>query len=544
MLALTRDRPRSFALLACVLVLPALGSGLMLDDYFLASKLRDAHGVRWTGLLDAFSFAYDVQNERELGELPWWSDDQLRLRFLRPLSALTHLVDLWLPTWLAHVESVLLLALVNLAATRWYTRLLGPGALGWALCLFTLAPGHVFVAAWLANRNALLATLFAIWSANWHERARREGGRWGWLSLACLCASLLSGELGVSTLALLLPRALFLDSAPGRWRSLAPHLAVTATWVSVHHALGYGVHASSLYVDPLGEPLAYARALARHLPMLAFSQWGLPMSSFALMMSREAALAFLLLALACLAAWVPSWRALWRDDARARFCSVAMLLALLPVAASVPHERLTPLADLPAFALLGLAMEGAGVWLRRWIASRVVLTSLLAFASAAALEAQAAPGAAPFADVARDGTRPVVFLNPPCAFYTLYLRRMRMVRRLPVPPRVRALAPGATDLELERVDAYTLRMRVMERALPWLSEAWLLRNLDAFARREPLRAGDRITLSDVQIEVRTRSGDRLSLDFRFTQPLEEMDVLQWVDGRWIPFQLPAVGFVR
>jgi hypothetical protein len=75
MLALVRDRPRSFALLACMLVLPALGSGLMLDDYFLASKLRDAHSVRWAGLLDAFSFADDVQNERELGELPYWSDD-------------------------------------------------------------------------------------------------------------------------------------------------------------------------------------------------------------------------------------------------------------------------------------------------------------------------------------------------------------------------------------------------------------------------------------------------------------------------------------
>jgi hypothetical protein len=66
MLALIRDRPRSFALLACVLVLPALGSGLMLDDYFIASKLRDAHGVRWAGLLDAFSFAYELSAVRSV----------------------------------------------------------------------------------------------------------------------------------------------------------------------------------------------------------------------------------------------------------------------------------------------------------------------------------------------------------------------------------------------------------------------------------------------------------------------------------------------
>ncbi|MET0283960.1 MAG: hypothetical protein ABW352_05800 [Polyangiales bacterium] len=528
-LDLVTRSPARFALLASLLVAPALGAGLVLDDYFLATQLRDASGVRWAGLLDAFTFAYDVRGSRELGELPWWSDDTLRLRFLRPLAALTHVVDLWFPPWVAHVQSALWLALTNLAAARWYERLLGERAAAWAVCLFALAPGHLFAAAWIANRSALLATLFGIWALSSHDRARREGAH-AWLAPILLFASLLCGELGISTFALLFAHACCLDERAGRFRALVPALVITLAWLVVHHALGYGAHASSMYLDPIAEPYAYVRGLATHLPLLAFSQWGFPIVGFAHLLAPAAMLWFALLAVAVMLCWLPSWRALWREDARARFALVAMALTYLPIAATAPHDRLTLLADVPAFALLGLILERARPPLRRWIGTRLAITTLLALASAASLQTQAAPSERAFASV---GSRPV-FVNPPSMFYTLFQRRIRQTRGEPPIDRVRALAPSVRALDVERLDARTLRLHLREPALPWFSPAWLMRTLDAFARRDPLRAGQ-VTLSDVAINV-----DDQVLDFRFTQPLEQLELLQWT-GAWTPFVPPAVG---
>jgi hypothetical protein len=532
-LDLVRRSPGRFALLATLLVIPALGSGRVLDDYFLATQLRDTNGVRWAGLLDAFTFAYDVHVSRELGELPWWSDDTLRLRFLRPLAALTHVVDLWFPPWVAHVQSALWFALVNLAAARWYQRLLGERAAAWAVSLFVLAPGHLFVAGWIANRSALLATLFAICASICHDRARREGAS-AWLAPLALAASLLSGELGISTFALLLAYACFLDQNAGRFRALLPALGITLSWLVAHRALGYGAHASSMYLDPLAEPLAYLRGLATHLPLLAFSQWGFPVVALVHLLSPEAARIFTLFAVAIMVIWLPCWRALWRDEARARFALVAMMLAYLPVAATALHDRLTLLADLPAFALLGVILECAGPWLRRWFGTRLTISMLLALASAASLETQAAPSERSFAGIGRDPTRTPVFVNPPSMFFTLFQPRIRIVQGGPPLERVRALAPSAKEVEVERLDTTTLRLHLREPALPWFSPAWLMRTLDAFARRAPLRSGQ-VTLSDLAITVHDQT-----LDVRFARPLDRYELLQWT-GAWVPFVPPHVG---
>ena len=95
--------PRSLALIVLVGVLiaaPTLAAGLLLDDVLVRMRLTGAQTawgeVAWWEL---YTFARPDLNAdlRAAGFHPWWSDLAVQMRFFRPLSAATHLLDyqLW-----------------------------------------------------------------------------------------------------------------------------------------------------------------------------------------------------------------------------------------------------------------------------------------------------------------------------------------------------------------------------------------------------------------------------------------------------------------
>jgi hypothetical protein len=256
-------RPPLLAALAALLALPALWTGLQLDDYAQRAALRDRTGA--AGLapatLDLFVFLDgDAARTRALiahGDMPWWTLPTARVAFWRPLSALTHWLDhqLWpeLPTMM-HAHSLFWLAGVVAASAVLYRRLMGntPVA-GLAAALYALDAAHGFGAAWLANRNGLCAALFGALALLAHHRWRQGGGRGAmWRSCLWLACGLLSAEAAVATLAYLAAYALCLESGPRRARllSLAPALLIVGAWRVLHRALGYGSWGTA-YVDPL-----------------------------------------------------------------------------------------------------------------------------------------------------------------------------------------------------------------------------------------------------------------------------------------------------
>src|SRR5688572_30008975 len=98
-------------LLAVLLTLPSLFSGLAFDDFLqrLRARGEDPFGHH---RLDIFNFCWDprdVEIGRQIGLLPWFTREHTRLAFLRPAASLTHFVDynLW-PNqpWLMHVQSL------------------------------------------------------------------------------------------------------------------------------------------------------------------------------------------------------------------------------------------------------------------------------------------------------------------------------------------------------------------------------------------------------------------------------------------------------
>jgi hypothetical protein len=96
-----RRAPLFAALLAFVLMLPALRTGSVGDDYFHRMVLLrlGEWGAATNPVWDLFSFAPTrlIPWIVNTGYLPWWMDPGINISPARPLTALTHVLDyaLW-----------------------------------------------------------------------------------------------------------------------------------------------------------------------------------------------------------------------------------------------------------------------------------------------------------------------------------------------------------------------------------------------------------------------------------------------------------------
>ena len=104
---------------------------------------------------------------------------------------------------------------------------------GLAILIYAIDDAHGMPVGFLANRNSLLATFFGVLAVLAHHQWRGEGKR-RWLAVGPVlyCMSLLSAEVGVSSLAYLMAYVLALDR--GTWRarcvSFIPYIVVTVAW--------------------------------------------------------------------------------------------------------------------------------------------------------------------------------------------------------------------------------------------------------------------------------------------------------------------------
>ena len=113
---------------------------------------------------------------------------------------------------LMHLHSLLWLALLAWAATLLYRETLGATwAAGLAALLYAVDDAHAAPAAYIANRNALVATAFGVLCLLCFARWRRQGWRPGAvLSPALLALALAAGEIALATAAYLGSYALLL----------------------------------------------------------------------------------------------------------------------------------------------------------------------------------------------------------------------------------------------------------------------------------------------------------------------------------------------
>jgi hypothetical protein len=578
-------------LLGVLLAVPTLSNRLVLDDLLLMRRLEPGRRSGWAG--DMFTFASgapgDARRAMDAGDLlPWWTSPELRVSFFRPLSAASHALDamLWPRTaWLMQAHSLLLYALLLMVVSGLYgevartsrptTALAGNGSAAlFALAFFALDDSHGATLSWLANRSALLTTLLgaaALWS---HHRLRAQGWRPGaLLAPGLLAGALLAGEAAIATLGYLVAYAMFIEppSAAGqgryrRWLSLAPSLAVTLVWQIVYRVLHHGVSGSGVYADPLAAPAQFTRSLATNALALAGAELGL--TSADLLAWGPPACVPLVLGAAVLgiASLIAMARPVLRARPTARFWAAGASLALLPISAGLPGDRLLLFVSVGAMGLLGELLDW---YLPRWRAPRssdcpprvplpageralrLVSIGLLCrrtvFALALlpirthAMQTFALGADSADAAIQRYGADAdtVVFVNTPVAPDVSYLAARWALAHDPAPPRVRWLAESRDGVRVTRTGPHTLRIAPEGGFLGQATEK-LYRD-----RRHRLEPGQTIRMAGMTASVVavTDDGRPSVVDFTFTDDLQRHGQLwlTWKDGRYQPFPLPRSG---
>jgi hypothetical protein len=555
--------------LAVLLCLPALGSGLCSDDFVHRAVLRGSgpFPAAEHPLLDLFAFvspsAPHAKQWQDLGFFPWFADPQLSIAFLRPLAAASHLLDM--RAWpdavvLHHAHSLIWLALAVGLAALLYRRVGGPGAaMGLATLLFAVEDAHALPAAWLANRNALLALSFGVLGLLTHLRWRRTGRvRDLLLAVVAMAAALLCGEAALGALAYLVAWQLCLDG--GRWRArllpIAPYAALVLAWRGTYEAMGYGVRASGLYIDPGHQPLDFARALIERGPLLLAGQWlQAPLDAWVVLPPERravAAVAGVAVVLGLAALMLP----LLLRSRQARFWALGMALSTVPLCATFPMDRLLIFTGLGAAPLLALMVRdqgwldaparASGLRLRRGVLALLLVlhlpiaalllsvkgaTAMQVFVPARALEEH-------FGGVEDLEERTVVLVNGHdlLGLTMVYTFSETMGR---TPRRLLQLGSVMTPLEVTRTDERTLELRQARGLLSMAFDTLM---------RDPGRGfavGERIERPDATVELLELTPEGLPLRWRvrFAQPLEDpgYHFARMVWGGAEAWPLPAVG---
>jgi hypothetical protein len=252
------------ALLAGAVVVPSLGMGYAADDFLHLAALEGMDTP--AGPLDLFTFARGDPEHTlpfiEHGPYPWWTFPGVKLAFFRPLSSALAFAEHALfgrAPLLAHLHSLLWYVALAAVAAALYQRTLSSRVAVLAAVLFAIDDAHFMPAAWIANRNALIAgvpALLGLWA---HLRAREEGWRPGYAwSVLGFCIGLAGGEVALAAFAYLFAYEL---SREERWSrrlvALAPAAVIGLAYVIAYKALGYGARDSAIYVDPVSTPLRY-----------------------------------------------------------------------------------------------------------------------------------------------------------------------------------------------------------------------------------------------------------------------------------------------
>jgi hypothetical protein len=564
-----RRFPLVVAVLAALVLVSALTGGWQLDDHFQRSRILgygDANPIQ-------IFVPYDgnprhIEQQMELGTLPWWASRDLHLAFLRYTSTLTTLLDyrLW-PDHpeLMHLHSLLWLSAAVLAAALLYREILGATwVAGLAALLYAVDGAHAVPAGYLANRNALIASCFGFFGILAFVRWREHGRRWSrWLSVLLLALALSAGEMGLATAAYLLSYALILDRGTMRakLRRLLPHVGVLGAWALIYRVGNFGSSGSGFYLDPLRDPFGFAAGFCQRAAFLLMGQWTPVPAEMSLVFAPDTASAlhlrvFSLVVIAVLAGlFIP----LTFRDRVARFWGLGVLLSLMPIAAVGPENRLLGFVGLGSMGLLAqlaqaaFAGTSAGPASRAWrglsLAALVILLPLHLIAAPRLGIARVAYQAnvssrmlRAIASVPNDPTiamQDLVLVNPPDHIYLVTaIPVVKQLEKLPVPRRLRALSSGSA-MEITRVGPRSLRVRFPSGFFPSVFSRYVRSQNDRFS------SGQRVELPGLSILVESLDpqGDPEQVLYEFSVPLEDPSLrwMRWQDGVYVPWSPPAVG---
>ncbi len=275
LLSLLASRGAGWAglVVALAFAVPSVGSGFSSDDDIILPALEGNRldAPPWYDLYYFAGRALDDVVGR--GILPWWSAPHLRLHLVRPLPSALIALDHAIFGHAAigyHLHSLLWLTALLLLARSFFLRVLDPPVATLALFVFAFSPNFTLAARLVAARH-ILVTAVAVASGLLLLVQSEASPKRRWAAAVAFSLGLAAGEGGLAGLAFWATYEMLGPSArTSRMRvrrALAP-LVLGMAYLVVYALVAGGAREMDLYVDPLSDPLGFAKAVAFRLPML------------------------------------------------------------------------------------------------------------------------------------------------------------------------------------------------------------------------------------------------------------------------------------
>ncbi len=550
--------------LAVVLTLPTLWNGLSFDDNFHRLVLQGNTTIvpSCSSPLNLFCFSNGDADENQrlinIGSRPWWSRNETKLCFFRPLSSISHWLDyLFWPANLAlmHAQSLVWFGTLVALVAFLYRRIIGVNwVAGLAVLFFAFDDAHSLIGS-ICNRNAVIACTFGVLCLITHDRWRRESwGTGALLSPFLLLLSLFSAEAGIATVAYLISYSLFLEKGSLRLRiiSLIPYGFVLFLWGGIYVMLDYGATNVIGYTYPLKEPFLYLSAVFYRAPVYLLGQWALPpvfCNFFWPSFMHKAGLVFTMILLLILAPLI-------RKDRIARFWALGMILSVLPISSVIPHDRNLIFVGLGTMPLIAqwISWVNQTGWSRKlplWrFSSRFLIIVFIV------IHAVIAPLTLPISirvpakiqdSIVRASeslpfdlelkNQEFVIVNPPnWLFLGCYISQHRTLQGKLNP--IKSLTSGGSIMTLKRVDTHTVTIRAESENL--------IHSGDTIFRSKKfdMHPGQKVELDDMIVEVlEVKDGVASAARYQFAFPLEDPKLawFRWHNGIYVPFTLPEIG---
>lgn len=557
-------------LIALALAATGLGVGFFADDYYYLFVLdgKDAPASPFQLYTFAPGSADSLSPFIRNGPYPWWTLPDLKVRFFRPLSSATFVLDHYLfgksSIWW-HLHSLAWYVSLVCAWILLARRIL-PGSVAWlAVLLFAVDEAHWMPAVWLSNRNALVATVGPLLAVYAHLRWREDAWRPGLpLSLLGFAAGLFGGEAWLGVVAYAASFELFgrRDALFVRVLAIAPASALVAIYLIAYKAAGFGVYGPGPYIDPLTDPSRFLLEMpTRASTLLGGLILGAPADLWFLSPGIRAALAFSGFIGVALLAWLlvrirPRMEP--RERLALRWLIPGGILSLLPVLAAFPMNRLTLIPSLAASALFAVIIHHAwSAGMKRIGAGYTVASALLfglnlilapllwpaqsmAVATLERITREAYAGAPIDDSRAADQHVYILAANEPLTF--IYTPIVRAVLGHPLPKGSHTFSLSTADHVLTRTAPNEFELEAVGATLMDGPFAEICRS-PAF----PLEVSQQVHLDRCTVSVlETRGGKATKIRVTFDAPVEDTSFvfLEW-SGRWFRIaEFPAQGSSR
>ena len=489
--------------------LPLLTTGFMVDDYAQLAMMRGDYPVA-RGPLELFTFSdgspAEVATLRNAGFFPWWSAPDLELAMFRPLSCALMWLDRALfgdapeAAFGYHLHSLAWWLAMGLALAWFLRELLPVPAALLALALFVNDDCHVLPLAWIALRNSLVASTFALLALRSQLRWRCGHGRQQlFAALACAVLALAASEYALTFFAYAVAYEL-VRAAPMRARlgSIGALAALGVAHLSLRRALGFGSRASDMYVDPGSSLSAFIEAARSHALSLygdlalglpsgwwtygspfARPEWNGDLRPFRADQQLVGVLGLgVLLWLALLARRNAATRAVWP-------MFLAAALAIVPVLGTFPDARLLISSQVGFCAgVAALGWEAFGALraepraLRRWFVAGVLCLFVGVHAVSSALVGRIQVGMGvglpqmvrrsllgPPLDDRTIGSQHLLLLGAADATTTIYVAMLRRAHGLPAPASCHLLTSAQLPFILKRESLHGFTLERTQTAL-------------------------------------------------------------------------------